>query len=109
MNTGRFVYTTLKVTDSGIDITGSPFEVDQDITAGDLYDLVADERFTIEMAQSYLDNRYIENSPTCTPSCLGTVITDEYPAEIVQDNIIGISFHAKIDSIDTCVSAIISV
>ena len=105
-NTGNFIYNSLEWEEpQGSPVAGSPFNIPLDATAQDIVEIVGG-LMTVDIAQSFIDSRVIENSPTCLPACLTNLITDEYPAEIVLNNNVGESFHAIVNQTKVCVTEI---
>ena len=100
-NTGRKIMNVLSY-------NGTPYTIDLNATAEDIV-IQTGGVMTVAQAQNLIDSRIIENSADCTPFCLPVLVTDEVPVEAVIDNNIGISFHAIIDSTETCVTAILTI
>ena len=100
-NTGRKIMNVISV-------NGTPYTIDLDSTAEDLV-IDTGSVLTIEEATSLINNRYIENSPDCTPFCLPELVTDEVPIEGVLDNLIGESLHAIVDGVEVCTTGILTI
>jgi hypothetical protein len=100
-NTGNFIWNELTV-------NGTPYTIPLDAVPEDIVDLTSG-LVTIEQAQNLIDNRVVVNSPSCVPFCLPVLITDEVPIEGVLDDSIGVSLHAMIDGVETCVTGILTI